>query len=395
VGFAKREFLWGVVGFIVLLSNMAHGAMVIPILRAMEAYRPSALRERTPMPTPVDRRQRGRILHIRSGRSPEETLVIRGAVILALIITVIAVFWFDRDGLKDQIDGHISFADILYFAMITVTTVGYGDIVPVSDTARLIDAFAVTPIRVFIWFIFLGTAYEFVVQKIVEDFRMKRLQQNLQGHIVLCGFGHSAAIAAKEMVTKGHPPERIVAIDTAEDRILLAAETGFVGLLGDATSEELVSKACVDRAKAIIVSTGRDDTTILVILTVRQLAPQAKVIASIKEEENVKLARQGGADLVVSPPRIGGYLLADSVETQHVTPFLCDLMSTTGTLEMEEREAGAEEIGKTMADVRTGLVIQVHSSGRDIPCFERDRYVIQAGDILLLINPPRGTGRAH
>ncbi|HYD30475.1 MAG TPA: potassium channel family protein [Azospirillaceae bacterium] len=347
------------------------------------------------MPTPVDRRQRGRILHIRSGRSPEETLVIRGAVILALIITVIAVFWFDRDGLKDQIDGHISFADILYFAMITVTTVGYGDIVPVSDTARLIDAFAVTPIRVFIWFIFLGTAYEFVVQKIVEDFRMKRLQQNLQGHIVLCGFGHSAAIAAKEMVTKGHPPERIVAIDTAEDRILLAAETGFVGLLGDATSEELVSKACVDRAKAIIVSTGRDDTTILVILTVRQLAPQAKVIASIKEEENVKLARQGGADLVVSPPRIGGYLLADSVETQHVTPFLCDLMSTTGTLEMEEREAGAEEIGKTMADVRTGLVIQVHSSGRDIPCFERDRYVIQAGDILLLINPPRGTGRAH
>ena len=336
--------------------------------------------------------RRGRILHMRSVLSPERTLAVRAGLIVLLLATVIAVFWFDRDGLKDQIDGHISFSDILYFAMITVTTVGYGDIVPVSQTARLIDAFAVTPIRIFIWFIFLGTAYEFVVQKIVEDFRMNRLQKNLNGHLVLCGYGHSGFIAAQETLSKGHPPERIVAIDLSEERVRMAAEAGFIGLRGDAASEELLTMACVQSAKAVIVSTGRDDTSVLVILTVRHLS-KAKIVASVKEEENIKLARLSGADLVISPPKIGGYLLADAVETQHATPFLCDLMSTAGQVELHERPAAPGEVGKTMAAVTAGMVVQVHTQDRDVPCSERHRYVIQPGDTLLLINPVGPAGR--
>jgi len=334
----------------------------------------------------------GRILHVRSGLSPERTLALRAAIIVLLLATVIAVFWFDRDGLKDNLDDHVSFADILYFAMITVTTVGYGDIVPVSQTARLIDAFAVTPIRLFIWFIFLGTAYEFVVQKIVEDFRMNRLQKNLNGHVVLCGFGESAAIAARETVTKGHPPERIVAIDLLEERVRAAADAGYVGLRGDATSEELLTMACVQSAKAVIVSAGRDDTAVLMVLTVRHLS-EAKIIASVRDEENIKLARLSGAALVISPPKIGGYLLADAVETQHAAPFLCDLMSTAGDVELHERTATSEEVGKTMDAVSGGIVVQVHNQGRDVPFSERHRYMIQPGDTLLLIDPVRQSRR--
>lgn len=339
--------------------------------------------------------RRGRILHVRSVLSPERTLVVRGALIVLLLATVIAVFWFDRDGLKDNIDNHISFSDILYFAMITVTTVGYGDIVPVSQTARLIDAFAVTPIRIFIWFIFLGTAYEFVVQKIVEDFRMTRLQKNLNGHVVLCGYGHSNSVTAQETMAKGQPPERIVAIDVSEERIRMAADAGLIGLRGDATSEELLTMACVQNARAVVVSTGRDDTTILVVLTVRHLSAKAKIVASISEEENIKLARLSGADLVVSPPRISGYLLADAVDTRHATPFLCDLMSADGKVELHERPAAAAEVGKTMADIADGLVVQVHNHEREIPCSERYRYVIQPGDTLLLIGPMRRQARAE
>jgi voltage-gated potassium channel len=338
--------------------------------------------------------RRGRILHVRSGLSPERILAIRALLVIILLAMVIAVFWFDRDGLKDNIDGEVSFPDILYFAMITVTTVGYGDIVPISHTARLIDAFAVTPIRVFIWFIFLGTAYEFVVQKIVEDYRMNRIQKGLKEHVVICGFGHSGSIAAHETAAKGHPNDRIVAIDLSEERIRFAAETGLIGLLGDATSEEILTKACVGSAKAVIVSTGRDDTTILVILTVRHLSADAKIVASIKQEENIKLAHLSGADLVVSPPRIGGYLLADAVDTQHAAPFLCDLMSVGGQMVMTEHPAGPDEIGKTMAEVTSGVVVQVHSGGRDISITERNRYVIQAGDTLLLISPTHSDGMA-
>lgn len=333
------------------------------------------------------RLQHGRILHVRSAISPERTLALRSALVAGLLIFVIAVFWSDRDGLKDQIDGHISFGDILYFAMITVTTVGYGDIVPISQTARLIDAFAVTPIRIFIWFIFLGTAYEFVVQRIVEDFRMRRIQKNLTGHIVLCGFGHSGFIAAKETIAKGHPHERVVVIDQSEERIRSAAEAGFIGLLGDATSEEMLTMACVANAKAVIVSTGRDDTTILVALTVRHLSDRTKIVASIGQEENIKLAYLSGADLVVSPPKIGGFLLADAVESRHAAPFLCDLMSAGGQIVLSERPVTPDEVGRTMAAVATGLVVQVHSGARQIPFTERNRYVLRDGDILLMISP--------
>ena len=95
---------------------------------------------------------------------------------VALFLIVIAVFWFDRDGLRDHADGSISFTDVVYFTMVSVTTVGYGDIVPVTRQARLVDAMLVTPIRLFIWLIFIGTAHQLVLQRLIEEFRMRRLQ---------------------------------------------------------------------------------------------------------------------------------------------------------------------------------------------------------------------------
>ena len=119
----------------------------------------------------------------------------------------------------------------------------------------------------------------------------------------------------------------------------------------------------------------------------RHLSKKSKVIASIRDEENIKLARLSGADLVVTPTRVGGYLLADAVETQHATPFLCDLMSTGGHMVMDERTARPDDIGKTMAEIAGGVVVHVHSGDREVPFIERERYRIQAGDKLLMICP--------
>lgn len=77
--------------------------------------------------------------------SPFQILAIRLGLALFLFCLIFLLLWLDRDGLQDQIDGHVSFADVVYFTMITVTTVGYGDIVPVSTRARLLDALVVTP----------------------------------------------------------------------------------------------------------------------------------------------------------------------------------------------------------------------------------------------------------
>ena len=111
-------------------------------------------------PEPLDRRLSvpGRRVFVGGERSVRRTLVLRFGVVVALFLIVIAVFWFDRDGLRDHADGSISFTDVVYFTMVSVTTVGYGDIVPVSARARIIDALVVTPIRLFLWLIFVGTA---------------------------------------------------------------------------------------------------------------------------------------------------------------------------------------------------------------------------------------------
>ena len=98
------------------------------------------------------------VLILRAARPPEVTLLLRAGFVLLLVASVFLVFLLDRDGLRDQIDGNVSVTDVIYFTMVTITTVGYGDIVPVSDQARLIDAFFVTPVRIFVWLTFLGTA---------------------------------------------------------------------------------------------------------------------------------------------------------------------------------------------------------------------------------------------
>ncbi|HEX6572580.1 MAG TPA: potassium channel family protein, partial [Steroidobacteraceae bacterium] len=243
------------------------------------------------------------ILLRRAATPPETTLLLRAGLVLALVASVFVVFLIDREGLRDNIDGYVSVSDVFYFTMVTITTVGYGDIVPVSDPARLIDAFFVTPVRIFVWLIFLGTAYQLVLQRLIEEWRMLRLQRELKGHVIVCGYGHSGSIAANELLLRGWDPERIVVIDPDREEVAKAAERKLIGIHGDASSEELLRMAGLREAHSLIVSVGRDDTTVLVVLTARSLSKNVRIIASVREPENIKLVRAGGADEVVSPPR--------------------------------------------------------------------------------------------
>ena len=326
------------------------------------------------------------ILILRQVTSPEVSLVFRATLVLLLLAAVFAVFLLDRSGLQDNIDGHVSVTDVLYFTMITVTTVGYGDIVPVSDPARLIDAFFVTPVRIFVWFIFLGTAYQFIIQRLIEEWRMTRLQRDLQDHVVLCGYGDSGSIAAGELLLRGWEPEQIVVIDSRRDEVQRAAEQGFIGLHGNASSEELLRVAGVPRAHSVIVSVGRDDTTVLVVLTIRELAKNVRIIARVLEQENVKLVKSSGADVIVSPPRFGGYLMADAVESHGTVEFVSDMLSFRGDYQLQEREPRAQEIGRAARDIEGTLVIEVRRNGQRIGCWHDKGVVVQPGDRLLVID---------
>lgn len=334
------------------------------------------------------------ILVQRAARPPELTLLYRAGFVLVMVAAVFIVFLLDRDGLRDQIDGHVSVSDVFYFTMVTITTVGYGDIVPVSDQARLIDAFFVTPVRIFVWLTFLGTAYQLIIQQLIEEWRMLRLQRELKDHVILCGYGHSGSIAASELLLRGWAPEQIAVIDTDRDEVTRAAERGYTGLHGDASSEEILRVAGVQRAHSLLVSVGRDDTTVLIVLTARALAERVRIIASVAEPENVKIVRSGGADETVSPARFGGFLMADAVRSDATVEFVSDLLSFRGHCQLVERAPHPQEIGRLAREIVGTVVVEIRRGRERLGCWSDPALRIEAGDRLVAIDANDGSSAA-
>lgn len=327
--------------------------------------------------------------------SPLRLLAVRLAFVLALIAIVMVTFWLDRDNLYDSSDGSISFLDVVYFTMVTITTVGYGDIVPVGDRARLLDALVVTPIRLLLWLVFLGTTYQLVLQRVVETWRIHRLSSRMKAHIVVIGFGYEGRMATRESIERGYAPADIVVIDEKEERLLHAAQLGCVGVRGDATKEDTQRLAKVESADAILVCLPRDDTTALCVLTARNLGSAARIIASAREEENIQLLRQAGADEVIAPAKLGGYLMADAVSTVHGLRFVSDLLTARGRLRMVEREVARSEVGMRMCDLPGHLVVALERENRIIGFWSGGDETIRPGDRLFAIhgtaeNPPTG-----
>src|SRR5687768_3838424 len=165
-------------------------------------------------------------------------LSIRLMLALFLVFVVVMIHWFDRGGLKDSHDGHISFLDIIYFTMISITTTGFGDITPVSDKARLVESVIVTPIRFAVLFIFVGAAYDFVIRRGWEKWRMARIQERLTNHIVVLGFGISGSEAVHELIERGTNPQCIVVMDGSPERLAEAEALGCNVMEADATRDE-------------------------------------------------------------------------------------------------------------------------------------------------------------
>lgn len=328
----------------------------------------------------------GKRLFIGGERSVRRTLVTRALLVLCMFLAVVLVFWLDRDGLRDHADEHLSLTDVVYFSMVTVTTVGYGDIVPVTRRARVIDALLVTPIRLFIWLIFLGTAYQLVLQRLIEDIRMRALQAKLHDHVIICGFGHAGRCAAGELTARGFDKRRVLVVDVSQLRLEEAAEQGYIGLLSDATHEETLRNAMVQSARALFVCTDRDDTNVLIVLTARHLSGDVRIVARVEEAENEKLVRQSGANATVLPSRVGGILMADSLDSSAVASSVMDLISAGGRITLVERDARTEDVGRMPADVMDALIVRVLREKQAFAFWEEEAR-IRHGDKLVVIRP--------
>ena len=313
-------------------------------------------------------------------------LWVRAAAAALLIVLAFLLLWFDRDGLRDNVDGHLSIADVMYFTMITVTTVGYGDIVPISERARLIDGFLITPIRIFLWLIFLGTAAEFLIKRSWETWRMRIIQRTLHDHVVLAGFGKSGQKALEELLSAGTAVGDIVVIDMDGAMIDRAKLAGVATILGDATRDEVHRAVHIERARNLIVSCGRDDTSILTVLTARHLAPAVRIAVAIRNSDNEDLAQQAGANVVVNPVSFTGLLLASTSHGEHIADYLADLATTRGD-RLREREATPDEVGQFLKDVRGGRAVRLYRGRESLGPADPGPPRVEQGDLIVEIVP--------
>ncbi len=316
---------------------------------------------------------------------PATQFSIRMAIMVGMIVVIIAFHWIERDSLKDQIDGHVSFSDVIYFTMISATTTGYGDIVPVTDRARLFDALVVTPIRVFFLLLLAGTAYTFIIKQTWNRWLMKLIQKNLSDHILIAGFGVSNDKALEELLARGTSPKRIVVIDDDREALDRAAECGVAVLQGDASRDETLLAAHVDRAAALLISTGRDDSNILVVLTARKLSESVKISVTIRESDNEDIARQAGADTVINPVSFSGLLLASSLEGPYRADYLSDLATSEGKVMLRERIIGDEEAGRSPQEICSGQIVRLVRDGRVHAAGDPAFQSLRSGDRVLEI----------
>ncbi len=331
-------------------------------------------------------------LRRKSSISPWVSIAWRVAAVLGLYAFAVAFHWFDREGLRDNFDDHISFLDIIYFTMISITTTGYGDIVPISPGARMFDALVVTPIRIFVILIFIGTTYQFILKRTWDKWRMAQIQKMLTNHIVVAGFGKTGSDAVNELIARGTDPACIVVVDGSEHALARAEDAGCNVLVGDATRDQTLQDVRIDQAKTLIVATGRDDTSILVTLTARHLAPKVPISIIIKADDNEFPARAAGANTVINPVSFAGLLLAGSVEGTHVADYMLDLASVDGRVHLSERCVTAAEIGKPLSAISTGLGVRIYRDREPYGFFEEQAKALQADDVIVEIIPQGAAG---
>lgn len=313
--------------------------------------------------------------------SPARALGWRLALALALVGLVTLVAYADRGGYRD-VDGSVSLLDCLYYATVSITTTGYGDIVPVSDSARLLTTFVVTPLRVLFLILLVGTTLEFLASATRANLRRRIWRRKLHDHVVICGFGTKGRAALQSLLGTGTGIDQIVVIDDRTEAIEIATRDGVTAVLGDATHRDVLNEAAVPEAVAVIVATDRDDTSVLVTLTARELAPRATITASAREEDNVPLLRHSGADTVVTSASAAGRLLGLGTASPEVVETLEDLLSSGSGIDLVAEVVGEAEAGPIeQADQRCGgPVLMAYRGGRALRRGDAELAAVEPGD---------------
>ena len=291
---------------------------------------------------------------------------------------------------------HWSWFDSFYMVVITLSTIGYGEVHRLSHAGRVFNIGLITA-GVALVFLMIGALtqalLEFELGRVFGKRRMEREVAGLKEHYIICGAGRVGRSVALEL---GKKPSPFVIIETDEERIR-KLDSAWPVVTGDAASEKILHDAGIERARGLVAATTTDATNIYIVLTAKSLNPKLKIIARASEESAEKHLKTAGADIVISPYAAAGHRIAQSFLRPNVLDFLDVATARQGKLQMvleeikvtSQSSLAASTVGGSRIHHDLGIMIlAIRGSDGRIRFNPHAEEPIHAGDFLIVMGEP-------
>jgi voltage-gated potassium channel len=319
-------------------------------------------------------------------RTPLTAVALRAGLAVGLLLLSTVIVYLGRYGYRDNArpGQPLNLLGALYYSAVTLSTTGYGDIVPVTSGARLINTLVLTPVRVVFLILLIGTTLEVLAERTRTVWRVNRWRSKMAGHTVLVGYGTKGRSAMTTLREAGVPATSIVVVDCEPRATMQVNAAGLAGVTGDATRREVLASAEIATAARLIIAVGRDDTAVLITLTARQLCTELAITAAVRESENEPLLMQSGADHVVVSSDAAGRLLGLATVDPGAGRVMSELLGRGRELDLRERPAAALELGRPAREAAPGIIALLRD-GSVVALDDPRAASVQDGDRLVLV----------
>jgi voltage-gated potassium channel len=318
--------------------------------------------------------------------SPLRAVLARTAFALFLLVLSTFIVYLGRYGYRDAAHPGrpLSLLASAYYSAVALSTTGYGDIVPVTAAARLVNTLVVTPIRVIFLIVLIGTTLEVLTERTRRSWRISRWRSRVSGHTVVVGYGTKGRAALAMLKETGRPSGSLVVVDHSPRAMGEANRAGLVGVTGDATRRDVLASAQIEQADRLVVAVGRDDTAVLITLTARELSETLPITAAVRESENEPLLRQSGADQVVVSSEAAGRLLGLATMDPAISQVMAQLLDRGRGLDLIERPCTGTEVGQSVSQAAPAAVAMLRA-GHVLAVDDPLAGQLLAGDRLVFI----------
>jgi voltage-gated potassium channel len=290
-----------------------------------------------------------------------------------------------------------SFVDALYMTVITVTTVGFGEVRPFTPEEKIFTVFLIITSITITGYAVSSFSEYLVSGKLFKHFKQRKVEKkvgNLKGHTIVCGFGRNGKQAILKL---NNYNKKFVVVEKDKEMITLLDDDGILNIQGDATLDETLLKAGIEKASNLITALPSDADNLFVVLTANQLNKKCRIISRASNETSYSKLKIAGASNVIMPDKLGGNHMASLVVTPDVIEFV-DRLTIEGETTANLEEIAVDDlpkkyINKTILDLdlrrETGCtVIGIRNPDRDYIINPEAEVKLTSGSSLIVLGRP-------